>query len=62
MRESHEYSHNIIYISLLYNHGGIRTILNYICTFGSTEDLNTSVTHERVQISVNNTGVLFIYL
>jgi hypothetical protein len=55
-------NHNIIYISLLYNHGGIRIILNYICTFGSTEGVSTSVTHERVQVSVNSTGVLFIYL
>jgi hypothetical protein len=36
--------------------------LNYIGTFGSTEGVSTSVMHERVQISVNSTGVLFIYL
>jgi hypothetical protein len=30
--------------------------MNYICTFGSTEDVSTSVTHERVQVSVNSTG------
>jgi hypothetical protein len=35
---------------------------DYICTFGSTEGDSTSVMHERVQISVNSTGVLFIYL
>jgi hypothetical protein len=35
---------------------------NYICTFGLTEGDSTSVMHERVQISVNNTRVLFIYL
>jgi hypothetical protein len=36
--------------------------LNYICTFGLTEGKSTSVTHERIQVSVNSTGVLFIYL
>jgi hypothetical protein len=36
--------------------------LNYICTFGLTEDKSTSVTHEQVPVSVNSTGVLFIYL
>jgi hypothetical protein len=35
---------------------------NCICTFGLTEGDNISVIHERVQISVNSTGVLFIYL
>jgi hypothetical protein len=40
----------------------LRTILNYICTFDLTEGESTSVTHEQVQISVNSTGVLFIYL
>jgi hypothetical protein len=32
------------------------------CTFGSTESESTRVTQERVRVSVNNTGVLFIYL
>jgi hypothetical protein len=32
------------------------------CTFGLTEGKSTSVTHERVQVSVNSTVVLFIYL
>jgi hypothetical protein len=36
--------------------------LNYICTFGLTEGKSSSVTHERIQVSVNNMGVLFIYL
>jgi hypothetical protein len=40
----------------------IETILNYKCTFSLTEGKSTSVTHEQVQVSVNNTGVLFIYL
>jgi hypothetical protein len=40
----------------------IEMILNYKCTFGLTEGKSTSVTHERVQVSVNSTGVLFIYL
>jgi hypothetical protein len=30
--------------------------------FGLTEGESTSVTHKRVQINVNSTGVLFIYL
>jgi hypothetical protein len=29
---------------------------------GLTEDRDTSVTHKRVRVSVNSTGVLFIYL
>jgi hypothetical protein len=36
--------------------------LNYICTFGLTEGKSPSVTHKRIQVSVNSTGVLFIYL
>jgi hypothetical protein len=47
---------------LLYNHEWIITILNYICTFGLVEGVSTSVMHERIQISVNSIGVLFIYL
>jgi hypothetical protein len=35
---------------------------NYICTFGLTEGKNPSVARERLQDSVNNTGVLFTYL
>jgi hypothetical protein len=49
-------------LTSLYYHGRIRTILNYIYTFGFTEGKNTSVTHERIPISVNSTRVLFIYL
>jgi hypothetical protein len=37
-------------------------ISNYKCTFGLIEDKSTSVTHERIQVSVNSTGALFIYL
>jgi hypothetical protein len=40
----------------------LNTILNYICTFGLTEGRNPSVARERLQDSVNSTGVLFIYL
>jgi hypothetical protein len=40
----------------------IEMILNYKCTFGMTEGKSTSVTHERVQVRMNSTGVLFIYL
>jgi hypothetical protein len=36
--------------------------LSYICTFGLTEGKGTNVTHERRQVSVSSTGVLFIYL
>ena len=36
--------------------------MSYICTFGLTEGKGTSVTHERVQVSMNSTGVLFTYL
>jgi hypothetical protein len=42
----HERSLNIINSFLLYYHGKIDTILNYICTFGLTEDKSTSVTHD----------------
>ena len=44
------------------NRNKYQLYLNYICTFGLTEGESTSVTHERVQVSVNSTGVLFIYL
>jgi hypothetical protein len=49
-------------IFLLYHHECIRTILNYICTFGLIEGKSPSVTHERIQASVNSIGVLFTYL
>jgi hypothetical protein len=63
-KKQHKPSHNIInsYSYSLYYYGKTGTILNYICTFGLTEGESTSVTHEQVQISVNSTGVLFIYL
>jgi hypothetical protein len=47
---------------LLYRRKQIRTILNYINTFGLTEGKGPSVTHEQIQASVNSTGVLFTYL
>jgi hypothetical protein len=37
-------------------------ISNYKCTFGLMEGKNISVTHEQIQVSVNNTRALFIYL
>jgi hypothetical protein len=37
-------------------------ILNYKSTFGLEEDKSASVTHKRIQVSVNSTGILFIYL
>jgi hypothetical protein len=36
--------------------------LNYICTFGLTEVEKAGVTCERLQVSVNSTMLLFIYL
>jgi hypothetical protein len=52
---------SLIYL-LLYDHERIRTLLNYICTFGLIESKGTSGMHERAQVSMNSTGVLFIYL
>jgi hypothetical protein len=49
-------------MSSLYKLGYLNTIFNYIYTFGLTEGKNSSVAHERIQDSVNITGVLFIYL
>jgi hypothetical protein len=37
-------------------------ITNYKCTFGLIEDKSTSVMHEQIQVSMNSTGVLLIYL
>jgi hypothetical protein len=37
-------------------------MLSYISTFGLTKCKGTSVTHERIPVSVNSTGVLFTYL
>jgi hypothetical protein len=58
----HEQSYDIINSSSLYYYGKTKIILNYIYTFGLTEGESTNVTHQRVQIIVNSTGVLFIYL
>jgi hypothetical protein len=46
----------------LYYHGKIEMISNYKCTFGLIKGKGTSVMHEQMQVSVNSTGVLFIYL
>jgi hypothetical protein len=46
----------------LYKLGYLNTIFDYIYTFGLTEGKNLSVVPERIQDSVNSTGVLFIYL
>jgi hypothetical protein len=40
----------------------IKIVFNYIYTFDLTEGNNPSVACERLQDSVNSTGVLFIYL
>jgi hypothetical protein len=37
-------------------------ISNYKCTFGLMEGKSISVTHQQIQVSVNSTGALFIYL
>jgi hypothetical protein len=37
-------------------------ILNYICTFGLAKGKNPGVVYKRVQVSVNSTVLLFIYL
>jgi hypothetical protein len=55
-------SHNIISSFLLYYSAKAETILNYKCTFGLIEGKSTSMTQKRVQVSMNSTGVLFIYL
>jgi hypothetical protein len=53
----------IVIHSSLYNHGKISTILNYKKYLRlDRRQKSTSVTHERIQVSVNSTGVLFIYL
>jgi hypothetical protein len=36
--------------------------LNYIYTFGLTEGKGTSVMHERVQVSVNSTGTVHLFI
>jgi hypothetical protein len=54
--------HIILFTSSLYKLGYLNTIFNYIYTFGLTEGKNPSVVPERIQDSVNSTGVLFIYL
>jgi hypothetical protein len=35
---------------------------NYKCTFDLMESKSTSVTRPQIQVSVNSTGALFIYL
>jgi hypothetical protein len=61
-KRQHEQLNSVVNSSLLYYYGRIETILNYICTFSLTEDKSKSVTHKQVPVSVNSTGVLFIYL
>jgi hypothetical protein len=50
-KRQNEQLYSIINSSSLYFHGKIETILNYICTFGSTKGKSTSVMHEQVQVS-----------
>jgi hypothetical protein len=61
-KRQHKQSYNIIESFSLYYHGKAETILNYKSTFGLIEGKNTSVTHKQIQVSVNSTRVLFIYL
>jgi hypothetical protein len=57
------YNYIIVIYSSLYNHGKIRTILNYKKYLRlDRRQKSTSVTYERIQVSLNSTGVLFIYL
>jgi hypothetical protein len=60
--KQHNQSYNIINSFLLYNHGKTEIILNYKGTFDLVEAKSTSVTQKKVPVSVNSTGVLFIYL
>jgi hypothetical protein len=55
-------SYNIIDSFSLYYHRKTEIILNYKCTFGLIEGKSTSVAHIEVPVSVNSTGILFIYL
>jgi hypothetical protein len=61
-KRQHKQSYNIINSLSSYYHGKTETILNYKYTFGLIEGKSTSVMHKRIQVSVNSTGVLFIYL
>jgi hypothetical protein len=64
MKDKHEqaHHHNIIHILSLYKLEYLDMIFNYIYTFGLIEGKSPSVARERLQDSVNSTGVLFIYL
>jgi hypothetical protein len=61
-KKQHKQSYNIINSFSLYYPKKIGTILNYKHTFGLIEGKSTSVMQKRIQVSVNSTGVLFIYL
>jgi hypothetical protein len=61
-KRQHKQLYNIINSFSLYYHRKTETILNYKYTFGLIEGRSTSVTHKQIQVSVNSTGVLFIYL
>jgi hypothetical protein len=55
--QSLDYSH--YYYIIMNKH---QRYLSYICTFGLTEGIKPGVTCEGLQVSVNSTGVLFIYI
>jgi hypothetical protein len=61
-KRQHKQSYNIINSFSSYYPGKTETILNYKCTFDLIEGKSISVTHKRIQVSVNSTGLLFIYL
>jgi hypothetical protein len=61
-KRQHKQSYIVINSFSIYYHGKAETILNYKSTLGLIEGKSTSVMHKRIQVSVNSTGVLFIYL
>jgi hypothetical protein len=58
----YEQTYNVIHMFSLYKLEYLNIIFGYIYTFGLTEGKNPNVACERLQDSVNSTGVLFIYL
>jgi hypothetical protein len=58
----YEQTYNVIHMSVLYELEYLNIIFDYIYTYGLTEGKNPNVVRERLQDSMNSTGVLFIYL
>jgi hypothetical protein len=61
-KRQHKQSYNIINSFSSYYPGKTETILNYKCTKGLIEGKSTSMTHKRIQVNMNSTRLLFIYL